>query len=31
MYKAHFVADTEINMIAFLTEVMFESSYKWNF
>ena len=28
MYKAHFVADAEINMIAFLTEVMFETSYK---
>lgn len=28
MYKAHFVADAEINMIAFLTEVMFETTYK---
>jgi hypothetical protein len=29
MYKANFVADAEINMIAFLTEVMFETAYKW--
>lgn len=28
MYKAHFVADPEINMVAFLTEVMMEASYK---
>jgi len=28
MYKSHFVADPEINMIAFLTEVMMEASYK---
>ena len=28
MYKSNFVADPEINLIAFLTEVMFESSYK---
>jgi hypothetical protein len=28
MYKANFVADAEINMIAFLTEVMFETAYK---
>lgn len=28
MYKANFVADLEINLIAFLTEVMFETSYK---
>ena len=27
MYKANFVADAEINIIAFLTEVMFESSF----
>lgn len=28
MYKANFVADPEINMVAFLTEVMIECSYK---
>jgi len=28
MYKSNFVADPEINMIAFLTEVMMEASYK---
>lgn len=28
MYKANFVADLEINMVAFLTEVMMEASYK---
>lgn len=28
MYKSHFVADPEINMVAFLTEVMMEASYK---
>ena len=28
MYKANFVADPEINMIAFLTEVMMEAEYK---
>ena len=28
MYKANFVADTEINMVAFLTEVMMEAEYK---
>lgn len=28
MYKANFVADQEINMIAFLTEVMLESEFK---
>lgn len=28
MYKSNFVADPEINMIAFLTEVMLEASYK---
>jgi hypothetical protein len=28
MYKASFVADAEINMIAFLTEVMMEATYK---
>jgi DNA polymerase III delta prime subunit len=28
MYKANFVADPEINMVAFLTEIMIESSYK---
>lgn len=28
MYKSNFVADPEINLIAFLTEVMFETSYK---
>jgi DNA polymerase III delta prime subunit len=28
MYKAHFVADAEINLIAFLTEVMMEANYK---
>ena len=28
MYKANFVADPEINMVAFLTEVMIESEYK---
>jgi DNA polymerase III delta prime subunit len=27
MYKANFVADQEINMVAFLTEVMIESEY----
>ena len=28
MYKANFVADQEINMIAFLTEIMMEASFK---
>ena len=28
MYKANFVADQEINMVAYLTEVMIESEYK---
>ena len=28
MYKSSFVADHEVNMVAFLTEVMFEASYK---
>ena len=28
MYKSNFVADQEINMIAFLTEVMLESEFK---
>jgi hypothetical protein len=28
MYKSHFVADPEINMVAFLTEIMMEASYK---
>jgi len=28
MYKAHFVADAEINLIAFLTEVMMEANYR---
>jgi len=28
MYKANFVADLEINMVAFLTEVMIETSFK---
>lgn len=28
MYKANFVADSEINMVAFLTEVMIESEFK---
>ena len=28
MYKASFVADQEINMVAYLTEVMIESEYK---
>ena len=28
MYKANFVADQEVNMVAFLTEVMIESEYK---
>lgn len=28
MYKANFVADLEVNMVAFLTEVMIESEYK---
>jgi DNA polymerase III delta prime subunit len=28
MYKANFVADLEINMVAFFTEVMIEASYK---
>ena len=27
MYKANFVADQEINMVAFLTEVMIESEF----
>jgi replication factor C small subunit len=27
MYKSNFVADQEINMVAFLTEVMIESEY----
>jgi hypothetical protein len=29
MYKSNFVADQEINMVAFLTEVMIESEFKW--
>lgn len=28
MYKSHFVADQEINMVAFLTEIMMETSFK---
>jgi DNA polymerase III delta prime subunit len=28
MYKANFVADQEINMVAFLTEIMIESEFK---
>lgn len=28
MYKANFVADPEVNLVAFLTEVMFEASFK---
>jgi DNA polymerase III delta prime subunit len=28
MYKANFVADLEVNMVAFLTEVMIESEFK---
>jgi hypothetical protein len=28
MYKSNFVADLEVNMVAFLTEVMMESEYK---
>ena len=28
MYKSNFVADQEINLVAFLTEVMIESEYK---
>jgi len=28
MYKANFVADPEINMIAFLTELMMETSFR---
>jgi hypothetical protein len=28
MYKSNFVADHEVNMVAFLTEVMMESEYK---
>jgi DNA polymerase III delta prime subunit len=28
MYKANFVADLEVNMVAFLTEVMIEAEYK---
>jgi len=28
MYKANFVADPEINMVAFLTEIMIECTYK---
>jgi DNA polymerase III delta prime subunit len=28
MYKANFVADLEVNMVAFLTEVMMEAEYK---
>lgn len=28
MYKANFVADLEVNMVAFLTEVMMEASFK---
>jgi len=28
MYKANFVADLEVNMVAFLTEVMIETSFK---
>lgn len=28
MYKANFVADPEINLVAFLTEIMIECSYK---
>jgi len=27
MYKANFVADQEVNMVAFLTEVMVESEF----
>jgi len=27
MYKSNFVADQEVNMVAFLTEVMIESEY----
>ena len=27
-YKANFVADLEVNMVAFLTEVMMEASFK---
>ena len=28
MYKSNFVADQEVNMVAFLTEIMLESEYK---
>ena len=28
MYKANFVADPEVNMVAFLTEIMIESEFK---
>lgn len=28
MYKANFVADLEVNMVAFLTEIMIETSFK---
>jgi hypothetical protein len=28
MYKANFVADLEVNMVAFLTEVMMEAEYQ---
>jgi hypothetical protein len=28
MHKANFVADPEINLIAFLTEIMMETSFK---
>jgi hypothetical protein len=28
MYKANFVADLEVNMVAFLTEIMMESEFK---
>jgi hypothetical protein len=28
MYKANFVADPEINLVAFLTEIMIEVTFK---
>jgi hypothetical protein len=28
MYKANFVADLEVNMVAFLTEIMIETSFR---
>ena len=28
MYKANFASDSEINMVAYLTEIMIESEYK---